>query len=289
MALALQNIAAAEPAGKLRCYDLFTQIGTVAVREFFDAAARVEKQIFYDSLVWRDPTDCTPDKLRVQAVRTYVRDADGREVLETQYDREGRLGYRWVIAYHGRGRDSYTRTSLGPSGELRSRLRYRDDHHVELVFDENRRVAAARGPLPDDVEYSLGWGPVVDGWSCGLGLPATRVAGGGGRIVLHLRNHTDKEDSAWLTRAFETDLRDEAGRLVPFTADYLAQEQELAADGRSGVSVESGGAAFVYSVDLNLRYGKLPPGHYTLAVRHPHPKTAATLVSNTLAFELPLR
>jgi hypothetical protein len=159
-------------------------------------------------------------------------------------------------------------------------------------------VAAVRGPLAGDVDYSIVWRPVVNGWNCGLGLPTESGALGDGTIAMHLRNHTGQAHTAWFRRAFETDLRDAAGRLVPLTADYIAQDHDLAmrdslragsaTAGFRGILVESGGAAFD-GIDLALRYGNLAPGRYTLAAGHPHPETAAMLGCNTLTFELPSR
>jgi hypothetical protein len=287
VSLVLQDPLGTARGGTLRCYDMFTQIGTVAVREFLDESGRVEKEIFYDSLAWSGPDDCTPDKLRVQSIRTYAGDSEGRPIVEKGYGRDGRLRATSTIAYHGPGRDSYTRTTFGPRGELRSQTRNDDTRHVNLYFDAAGRVAAVRGPLPRDVDYAIVWGPVADGWSCGLGLPAGSGALGDGRIALHLRNHTGRDHTAWFTSSFDTDLRDGAGRLVPLTPDYLAREQDRAMD-RMGIHVESGGAAFD-GLDPALRYGPLAPGAYTLTARHPHPETAATLDCSALKFEVPAR
>jgi hypothetical protein len=291
LSIALQAGPGPAPEGKLRCYEVMNSIGIVAVREFSDAAGHVEKQIFYDSMALGDGPGigCAPGTLRVRETRTYVRDSEGRAIVEKRYARDGRLQLNWTIVYHGPGRDAYTRTSFGPSGELWSQLRHGTRSHTELVFDKDRRVAAVNGQLPGDVEYSVGWGQVVDGWSCGLGLPATTTAAGDGRIVVHLRNHTDMDRSIWITQAFETDLHDEAGKLVPLTADYVALTPTLALTSRTGIGVVGGGAAFLFAVDLDRRYGELRPGRYTVTVRHRHPETAATLVSNTLAFELPFK
>lgn len=291
LSIALQAGSTPASEGTLRCYDALSSVGAVAVREFFDAARHVEKQIFYDSTASGDARgiSCAPETLRVQETRTYVRDSEGREIVEKRYGRDGRLLLTWTIEYQGPGRDAYTRTSFGPNGELRSQLRHSRKSHTELVFDKDRRVAAVDGPLPEDVVYSVGWGPVVDGWSCGLGLPAIPTGAGDGRIVVHLRNHTDTERSAWVSQAFKTELHDQAGTLVPLTAAYVALEPALAVTTRTGIGVHAGGAAFFFAVDLDRRYGKLPPGRYTLTVSLPHPHTAATLVSNSLAFEWPLK
>lgn len=291
LSIALQAGSGPAPEGKLRCYEVMNSTGIVAVREFFDTAGHVEKQIFYDSMALGDGPGiaCAPGTLRVRETRTYVRDSEDREIVEKRYGRDGRLQLNWTIEYHGSGREAYTRTSFGPNGELRSQLRHGTRSHTQLVFDRDGRVAAVDGPLPGDVEYSVGWGPVVDGWSCGLGLPATATAAGDGRIVVHLRNHTNMDRTIWITQTFETDLHDETGKLVPLTADYAALKPASAPTFRPGIGVVGGGAAFFFAVDLDRRYGELRPGRYTVTVRHRHPETAATLVSNTLAFELPIR
>jgi hypothetical protein len=166
LSLAFQDPAAGARGGTLRRYDMFTTAGTVAVREFLDEAGQIEKEVFYDAPVWKDRSDCTPEKLRVQLSTTYVRDSEGRPLIEKRYGRDARLEATTTIAYHGPGRDSYTRTTFGPSGELRSQIRHDDAKraHVELFFDASGRVAAVRGPLAGDVDYSIVWGPVVNGW-----------------------------------------------------------------------------------------------------------------------------
>jgi hypothetical protein len=179
----LQAGAASVPEGKLRCYDMFTQIGTVAVREVLDQAGHVEKAVYYESAAQDGGKLCDPQMLRVQSSRTYVRDSEGREIVEKQYGPDGRLSRTWTFEYLGSGRDAYIRRSF----ELHTELRHNERAHTLLVFDSERRVAAVTGEVPADVEYSLGWGPSVDDWICGLGLPAKNVGAGGGRIVVHPR------------------------------------------------------------------------------------------------------
>jgi hypothetical protein len=300
LSLAFQDPAAGARGGTLRRYDMFTTAGTVAVREFLDEAGQIEKEVFYDAPVWKDRSDCTPEKLRVKLSTTYVRDSEGRPLIEKRYGRDARLEATTTIAYHGPGRDSYTRTTFGPRVNFGARSGMTMPSAPTLSSSSMRADAWLRSEgrwQATSTTRSCGDRSSTGG-NCGLGLPTGSGALGDGTIAMHLRNHTGQAHTAWFRRAFETDLRDAAGRLVPLTADYIAQDHDLAmrdslragsaTAGFRGILVESGGAAFD-GIDLALRYGNLAPGRYTLAAGHPHPETAAMLGCNTLTFELPSR
>lgn len=283
IALVILQPPAAQPAGRgtLECYATYTQIGTVAVRRFSDALDLIEKEIFYTS----DDLTCTPAKLRVQQTVTYERDREGRAIVAIHYDPGGRVRQTWTIEYDGSGNEFYTRTAYGPDGRRERQIRQTMAGHTVLGFDEAGRVAALDGRQPDDIPSALAWGEVVDGWSCGLGIPAVALAAGGGRVVVHLWNHTDRDQSVAFSRAFEADLRDASGSYVAETPEYRAGEPEPFGKGPRGL-IEAGSARYHYAVDLDRRYGRLPPGSYTLRVRHPHPFTVATLVSGTVTIEI---
>ena len=83
------------------CYERMSAIGVIARRDFLDERGFIEKEIYYSNDLTSTNQSCAEDALRIHSSRTYKRDDSGRTLVETQFDRNGRLdrvwrGSRWL-------------------------------------------------------------------------------------------------------------------------------------------------------------------------------------------------
>lgn len=279
MLLSVATTVSAQPQPVLHCYGTETQIGVVARREYFDARGLVVKEIFYRSGDRTGQRTCADDVLRVYTVRNITRDALGRSVLETEVSADGEVERVLRHEYPGNSTDASRDIWSAPDGTRRYEIRHLQDGRAShLYYDGSGLVAGVMGPLPTDVRYALRWGTEVDGWSCGIAVA-------NGSVYVHLKNGTQKETSANFVDWFTTELHDGRGALVPLLPAFAATRE--ARSGTRGIGrligpLEAANSAY----GLEERYGRLAPGHYVLAVWHPHPITGVMLRSNTFEFDV---
>lgn len=267
------------PAPVLHCYSRPTQVGTVARREFKNAAGHVVKEIFYTG-----PTDaqgrptCEDETLDVQSIRTYEHDIDGRPIIERVFGPDERMERQSRLEYGADDVRPVRRVTVDPAGMLRSETRWEAGEQVTVLhFDDDRRVALVTGRLPADVQYSIEWGPAFDGWACGVGM--TRRQGLAEELApaVHLQNLTAKDGMARFARRFDTALLDARGRLV--------KERALRTVETAGAPAHllwPREATYHHGPDLRQRFGRLDPGRYRLLAWHPHPETGALLECGSL-------
>jgi hypothetical protein len=271
--------AAAQPQSTLHCYGVETQIGVVARRDFLDDRGFVVKQILYRALDRTRKQTCDEDALRVYSIRTIARDALGRSVLETELSANGIVERVLRHEYVGDSTEPSRDIWSAPDGTRRYEIR-RDQrgNASHLYYDEHGRVVGIMGPLPKDVDYALRWGTEVDGWSCGIGVAR-------GTVYVHLKNGTQKETVANFVDWFESELHDARGAMVPLLPAYVERrgaKPKSPGIGRLVTAHEVGS----YAYELETRYGRLPAGHYSLAVWHPHPVSGVMLLSNRYEFDV---
>ena len=264
---------------ELRCYPSITQIGTAALREFRDDNGFVVKTIYYMSTsVQNMRPSCADEHLREQRMTTFERDALGRVLVETSVG----AGVNFIRRneYVGDNKKPSRETTFGPDGTRRSEVRWGPgDERLSLVFNEQQRIVGVEGRAPDDLDLAFEWGPEADGWRCGIALEPRSSGRDDLYIYLHLQNVSAPSSFASVRgSSFETELRNERGTIVSPVDDRGYPSR--AVSGRPGYV---GYMAF----DLPRRYGNLPPGRYSLQVRHPHPTASLMLVSNTLTFDVP--
>jgi hypothetical protein len=260
--------------GTVRCYGMPTQIGVVAVREFRDGRGQVEKEIFYRSAAAGLETSCPEEQLRVYETHVYERDALGRSSVERILDAHDQLSRFGRYEYDGAATTPSKQVWFGPQGDRRLEMRWSPATY--LYFDEREKVVGVIGVPPQDVEYAIAWGDPVDGWRCGIGLAR-------GTVYMSLQNQSKSKVSALFGDAFEFDLRDPSGRIMPLLPDVAARLAKAPAlEGRGIAPGEVGSSGD----EFQSRYGRLPPGHYAVVLRHPHPITGVMLVSSQLEVDI---
>jgi hypothetical protein len=271
--------AAEQPQSVLRCYGVETEIGIVARRDYFDDRGFVVKEVLYRSNDRTGGRTCAEDTLRVYSVKTITRDGFGRSVVETELSPNGDVERVLRHEYQGDSKEPSRDILSAPDGTRRYEIRRQaNGRSTNLYYDSRGLVVGVIGPLPTDVQYAVRWGTEVDGWSCGIAVA-------NGSLYVHLKNGTQKETTATFVDGFETALRDARGAVVPLLTAYAAKRPAMQKSRGFGRLVGAREAAF-YTYPLEPRYGKLPAGHYTLAVWHPHPITGVMLLSNTYEFDV---
>jgi hypothetical protein len=279
--------AQAPAPSKLICYDAPTQIGVAARRDFQNERGLVVKSIFYTSMESAGAhIPCAEGTLRVHSVRTFEHDPAGRVVVETHAKGESVSPFEhWRLDYVGNAEQPVRRTLYTTGGKRTYEIRDAGDgESVHIHFDRRERVVGIMGSVPTDLSLGFEWGPEIDGWRCAV---AVRDDGEGPlpQINVHLLNESGRETSARFARYLETELRDDQGAIVPLTAGFLSEQSRDTGDSWEGRLLGPGEAAY-RSHRLADRYGSLPPGRYSLLVRHPHPTARALLVSSSVSFEV---
>ena len=242
---------------ELHCYPFITQIGTAALREFRDDNGFVVKAIYYVSTSVENMKPSGVDEhLRELRISTYQRDALGRVLLETTVG----AGVTFVRRheYVGDNKQPSRETVFNPDETRRSEIRHGPgDERLSLQFNEQQRVTGITGRLPDDLDLAFEWGPQADGWRCGLSLAPRHSGEDTLYINLHLLNVSAPAANAAVVGSFETELRNEHGTIVPPVEERNYPSRSVS--GRPG-------SAGYKDFDLPRRYGKLPPGRYSLQV-----------------------
>ncbi len=276
--------APSAPQSRLICYEFATQIGVAARREFRDEKGFVFKEIYYTSTGPTMKPTCAEGTLRVHSIRTYTPDTLGRPIVETDLRADGAVDRAWRLEYRGDEKQPIRRTQTDPAGRTRYEIRTEAGHTSHIYFNERGLVDGVIGKVPGDLDVALAFGPEADGWRCGILYVRSSQPPPYDYVRLHLANGTGKRVSAGFTSFFESELRDSAGNVLPLTEQHLARAA-TAPRNTSGRLIGPGETAF-YEYDLDSRYGRLRPGHYSLAIRHPHPTSSTTLTCNPIAFDV---
>ncbi len=272
--------AFAQPQPVLHCYGTETQIGVVARRDYFDDRGFVVKEIYYRSSDWAGRRACTEDTLRVYSIKNITRDTLGRSLVETERSPNGEVDRIIRHEYRGDSKVASRDTTSAPDGTRRYELRRETSGNAtQLYYDNRGLVVGVMGPIPTDVSYAVRWGTEVDGWSCGIAVA-------NGSVYVHLKNGTEKETSADFVDWFATELHDARRALVPLLPAFATMREAKARSRGTGRLVRPHEAAN-YAYNLEARYGRLSPGHYSLVVWHPHPISGVMLRSNAYEFDVP--
>jgi hypothetical protein len=277
---------AASPQPVVHCYDMPTQIGTAARREFRDTDGFIVKEIYYTSIEGTVRPSCAEHTLRVQSTRLYKRDSHGRVLVETELRPNGAVAGVWHYEYVANESHPSRRVLFDQRGRRQYEIRYRggsEDSHI--YFDGDGAVVGVSGRVPDDLAVMLAWGIESNGWRCGIAVGVRNDGDLYRSINVHLLNNSKSQMVARLIDRFETELRDSRGAIVPLTDKYVAERALMPTASWAGRLLSPGEADFT-SLQLARRYGVLAPGRYTLLVRHPHPETGEPLVSNTIAVDI---
>ena len=274
--LGSQSTAAAQ--GTLRCYGMATQIGVVAVREFRDDRGQLEKEVYYVTATGLlNPGSCPEDQLRVHETHVYERDALGRPFVERILDAHDQLSRFGRYEYEGASKTPSRQAWFGPQGDRRLEMRW-SPGRIYLYFDEHEKVVGVIGVAPQDVTYALAWGDTVDGWRCGIGFAR-------GTVYLGLQNHSATTLSGSSGDAFELDLRDANGAIVPLLPEAGAIQARMSP--RTGPAMPTAAGEVRSQIhDLQFLFGRLAPGRYSVVLRLPHPVSGIMLVSKELEFDI---
>jgi hypothetical protein len=271
--------AFAQPQPVLHCYGVETQIGIVARRDYFDESGLVVKEVLYRSSERTGRRTCAEDTLRIYSIKNITRDALGRSIVETELSANGEVERVLRHEYLGDSKDASRDIWSAPDGTRRYEIRRGAPGNATQLYYDGGLVVGVMGPPPTDVSYAVRWGTEVDGWSCGIAVAK-------GSVYVHLKNGTQKETSAGFVDWFATELHDARGALVPVLPAYTAAN--AARPKTRGIGRLVGPHEAAYSAyELEPRYGRLLPGHYSLAVWHPHPITGVMVRSNTFEFDVP--
>jgi len=262
----------------LRCYGVETEIGIVARRDYFDDRGFVIKEVQYRSNDRTGARTCADDMLRVYSIKTITRDDRGRSLVETELSPAGEVERIVRHEYIGDSREPSRDIWSAPNGTRRYEIRRAPGGSgSQLYYDSRGLVVGVMGSPPTDVQYALRWGTELDGWSCGVTVE-------NGLIYVHLKNGTEKEVTASFTESFQTELRDTRGSIVPLLPAFAARLRTEKSRGISKLIGPHETAFYIYQ--LEPRYGRLPEGHYSLAVWHPHPTSGIMLLSNRYEFDI---
>ena len=273
------GVAAAGQQSVLRCYGVETEIGIVARRDYVDDRGFVVKEVLYRSGDRTGARTCAEDMLRVYSITTITRDALGRSVVETELSPAGEVQRVVRHEYQGDSKEPARDILSAPDGTRRYEIRRQaGGRSTNLYYNSGGLVVGVIGPLPTDVQYAVRWGTEVDGWSCGIAVA-------NGSLYLHLKNGTMNETTATFVEGFDSALRDARGAVVPLLPAYAAKRAAMEKSRGFGRLIGAREAAF-YTYPLESRYGKLPAGHYSLAVWHPHPISGVMLLSNAYEFDI---
>ncbi len=319
--LALSAASFAQPAtrpaseGELTFYEMMTQTGIVARRDFHDDSGRLIKRVFYaparpttvslssqpaPSAV-RGPFD--PNQLAVRSTETYDYDRRGWLTRTSTYDPDGALtGYAGhqhdsagglcaTVNFTADGRRSYEvrfgaegpggAAKPGPGGPARGRVR------SHLYFeDSGQRLVAVRGALPEDQTWTWGWGSEKEGLSCAVAPQREAAPLGEMQVALTVRNLASSPREVAAGRgSYRPILRDADGQIVP-----IAEKSS----GAAGLREPSPTTALTQpremfhwdAFDLASWYPELAPGRYSLQVEYRGDSPEWLLVSNAVTITI---
>jgi len=293
-----------------------TQIGTIANRTFRDDEGRITKEIFYtlkpDFVCLGGGEEIRPPDPRLpkarlcktaeppyseamlaeHSIRFYTYDDRGRKIKEEQYSPGMYLTHKWETEYDdnkGRREIKYT-----PEGIKTYEIRFVERSSVShLDYDDSgKNLVAIRGLIPQDIDLPFGWGEPVDGLSCGIAHSKIKSSIDNSpvdAIYVNVKNIGSNNIILEETEADEIELRDRFGALVRETAEYMSYKQNRLQKHRQGdrKMVKPGESELIYHpYELQVRYGYLPQGQYSVRVIQPVGDTGTTIVSNTIHFEV---
>ncbi|HEX8128582.1 MAG TPA: hypothetical protein VF527_05720 [Pyrinomonadaceae bacterium] len=280
--------------GELRLYDRATQIGTAANRVFRDARGRVVKTIYYTGDGGLHGA-ASEDSLREQSIRVTTYDDYDCPVKNETYEPGMKLAYTSETRCRKETATPHTTIGRNARGVKQTETRHEPDGRTRasLYFDdEGERVVSIWGAMPSDVDLVHGWGKEVSGFTTGIAASRERGRQTELRVWVTIRNISNREEGGLVMIspvAFE--LRDAAGRLVAPKANTTEAFAEGAAttacpdyEGR-GVP-RAGAAELLRSYELAEQYDPLPPGSYSVTLKHCLSSKRQLIVSNTIHLEV---
>jgi hypothetical protein len=278
--------------GELRLYERATQIGTVASRVFRDAKGRVVKTIYYTGGGIEGPYSV--ESLREQSIRVTTYDDYDCPVKNETYAPGMKVTYTIETRCRKGTATPHITTARDARGVKQSETRHRSDDGTQtsLYFDdEGEHVVSIWGRTPADVDLVHGWGKEVAGFACGIA--ASRVRGRQSELsvwvtIKNIGHHNEVGLDMISPVAFE--LRDAAGQLVAPKANSdtdFDESASTACPSNEGRGVPSAGASqLLRSYALGERYDRLPPGTYSVTVKHCLSSKRQLVVSNTINLEV---
>lgn len=278
------------PEEQLNIYSRQTQIGIIANRIFRDASGRVYKEIFYtgrnDARV-----PYTQEMLKERSIILYKYNEQGQRIRSEYYDAKMHLESVVGITYSGnkeRREIKYT-----PAGVRQYEIRYIDNSSVShLYYDQSgKNLVSIRGLIPNDVDLPFGWGETIGGLACGIVLTQAKSLVDeqpGYALYVNIRNNGSTQIPISEVPRVEIELRDSAGNVVRERTDDPAKETHLQLQRQfNGQLINPGESGYIYPpYELNLRYGNLPSGHYSIRARLRIGNNNQILISNTISFEV---
>jgi hypothetical protein len=305
VALPATSASADDQTGTLKIYDLMSEIGTVACREFRDDAGRLTRVIYYTTRApaLKGPFD--PNDLIVQSSETYDYDQNGRKIRSSTFDGNGILnGYaicRYnrfgdvldIIDFTADGRKQYemrytyfqrpvspTPASTRPTQRLRTL--------TELDFDDaGERIIGVTGPLPDDLPPSWEWGPPAGGWRCAIAPCSASATREKMKIEITMLNaDSAPKDLACGLGSYRPTLRAADGKVVPIAEDSKGARWLRERGSGSCGRVRIDEARRCGTLELARWYPNLPPGLYSLQLEYRGDRPDWFLVSNTVSITI---
>lgn len=302
--------------GKLIMYDMESEVGTVACREFRDDAGRLTKRIYYtlarpasrpasspadsvevQSFSFDGPFD--PNKLVASGVETYDHDVDGRVVRESSLSPTGVLRSFRSQEYARDGTRSVSR-SFKPDGRRVSETHYEPRGHIDaqMTFDQSgRRVVRLTGRMPDDEQWVKEWGPASNGLMCRIDANNTSARLGQMSVTVSVRRLPGGRAAIvgdFSVATVRPQLRDLAGKLVPIDQAALRRRHDELKRTNSlfqprPIPIGDGESAWAGSFELRDWYPNLEPGWYRLTIERRSTGEAFDLESNgiPIAIEYP--
>lgn len=279
-----------EARGELQIYERATQIGTTASRVFRDAKGRIVKTIYYTGGGLQSPSN--EESLREQSVRVTTYDEYDCPSKTETYEPGMKLAHTLeTICREGTAtpRNSIIRDARGVK---LSETRHNDGGgtHVSLYFDdEGERVTSIWGKTPDDVDLADGWGKEAAGFASGIAASSERARQTELRVWVTIKNTGHRrEGELMMVSLVAFELTDAAGLLVAPKAGTVETFDEGAGCpmGEARGAPRAGASELLRSYKLDELYEHLPPGAYSLTVKHCLSPKRRLIVSNTIHFEV---
>jgi len=280
-----------EQKGELRLYDMATQIGTTAMREFKDDKGRVVKTIYYTGGGGGINGPYLEELLSEQSIHVYAYDEYGCRIRSEHYAPgmklsstgevrclDGTATPQLTTVSDARGVKQFE-TRHTPSGGTRTRLYL--DHDGE-------KVIGIIGDTPTDVDLAHGWGEEAGGFAIGVAANRERGRQQDLQVSVTIKNAADRSESALMVSLVRVELKDSAGRLIEPKAAYKNRGEVTNSEecsGGWGVPF-LGRSQWLPSYDLGEQYEPLSPGKYSFTVTHCLSANRGLLISNTIYVEI---
>jgi len=280
-----------EQKGELRLYDMATQIGTTAMREFKDDKGRVLKTIYYSGGGGGINGPYHEELLSEQSIHVYAYDEYGCRIRSESY----LPGMKLSSTAEVRCLDGTATPQLTTLRDARGVKQIETRHTASggtrtiLYFDSaGGKVIGIKGETPADVDLLHGWGEEVGGYATGIAAKRERGRQEDLQVSVTIKNVGDRSEGALMVSLVRVELKDSAGRLVEPKAAYKNRGEVTNSEecsGGWGVPF-LGRSQWLPSYDLGEQYEPLSPGKYSFTVTHCLSANRGLLISNTIYLEV---